>query len=181
VRKLIVRGLPAKPCGRTVWMLVGGRLRLRRAGLDLAIGSVAEELRIEPSVYEGYEAGVEQVPALVLTEIADLFRVPVLWFFQDVVAGEEEDELTAVSRDPPPVYRVATVEERSHFLADSFRKLDLAGQQHLLAIAAALCQSNQGLARKSGRRIDPAVRSPKTARSNVQRVSKSQNSSRKSK
>jgi hypothetical protein len=39
---------------------------------------------------------------------------------------------------PHEAYRVATLEERVEFLADSFRKLDLEGQQHLLALAGAL-------------------------------------------
>jgi hypothetical protein len=36
---------------------------------------------------------------------------------------------------------VATLEERAEFLAASFRKLDLEGQQHLLAIASALSRT----------------------------------------
>jgi hypothetical protein len=34
------------------------------------------------------------------------------------------------------------LEDRMRFLAESFRKLDLEGQQHLLAIAGALIQTS---------------------------------------
>ena len=129
-------------------MLVGDRLRARRIHLGLAITSVAEGLGIEPRAYEEYEAGVVQAPASLLAEIANLLDIPVLWFFQDIVGRGGEDERATPCLASPPSYRVATMDERILFLAESFRNLDLEGQQHLLAIAAALSRSKQQQARE---------------------------------
>jgi hypothetical protein len=50
-------------------------------------------------------------------------------------------------------YRVTTLEERVNFLAESFKKLDLEGQQQLLALAMALCQSNREPSSTCGRNV----------------------------
>lgn len=138
IKRLMVKprdgGLEADPCGSAIWIVVGRRLRHRRTQLGFDIDHVATNAGISPSVYEGYELGVHQTPVLLLAQIADLFGVPVVWFFEDVGFDAE-----AVARsDSPAVYTVATVEQRIQALADSFRKLDLEGQQHLLAISGAL-------------------------------------------
>jgi len=139
IKRLMVKPLDseleANPCGSALWTVVGRRLRRRRTELDLDIDHVARTIGISPTVYANYELGV-QTPASQLAEIADLFDVPVVWFFQDV--GIEEKAAPPVAS--PAVYRVATVEFRIQALADAFRKLDLEGQQHLLAISRALSQ-----------------------------------------
>jgi transcriptional regulator with XRE-family HTH domain len=121
-----------------LWLRIGDRLRSRRTHLGLTTSSVAQELGIDPQAYEAYEAGTEQTPALLLTQIAEVFSVPVFWFFQDV-AFEAADAQPSLKG----AYRVATLEERMLFLTDSFRKLDLEGQQHLLAVAGALAQTSR--------------------------------------
>jgi transcriptional regulator with XRE-family HTH domain len=136
----VARGSKSTPDGSTVWKLVGRRLHARRTELGLAVDLVADEINTAPTVYESYEAGDAQTPAELLAEMARLFGVPVLWFFQDVVsqaeiAGDREADL-----EGPHVYRIATVEQRLHFLTESFCKLDLEGQQYLLAIVGALTQ-----------------------------------------
>jgi hypothetical protein len=65
--------------------------------------------------------------------------VRVFFFFQDIDFGDESASDVAASSHG--AYRVATLEERAEFLAASFRKLDLEGQQHLLAIASALSRT----------------------------------------
>jgi transcriptional regulator with XRE-family HTH domain len=105
---------------------------------------LADELGIDPSVYDAYEAGGEQVPARTLSQLAELLGVSVLWFFQDVAAQETTEPATA---QPGRLYRVATLDERMRFLVESFRKLDLEGQQYLIAIAGALTQSSRRSAR----------------------------------
>jgi transcriptional regulator with XRE-family HTH domain len=177
--KGVVRGFPTAPGGRSIWVLVGGRLRALRLQLDLTIDDVAEKLQIEASSYERYEAGVEQIPAQLLTEVAEIFGVPVLGFFLDVIDGPDEVAPLA-SAGQPPIYRVATMDERAQCMADRFRKLDIEGQQHLLAIAAALSQTEAGLATESNGHHMKA-RSSKPAPRGVQRRSSLQNSSRKSK
>jgi transcriptional regulator with XRE-family HTH domain len=183
VTKRLVRALPTDARVRTISALVGRRLRARRTHLGLAIVNVAKALGIAPSVYKGYEAGTEQAPALLLADIAELYGRPVLWFFQDVAALEEENRQIGGCCNSPRVYRVATVEQRVHFLIKSFQTLDLEGQQHLIAIAAALSLSDQELSGR-GSKCQPVadrvwVKEP--ASTGLQRNSSLQNSSRKSK
>jgi transcriptional regulator with XRE-family HTH domain len=127
--------------GCTLWRCVGERIKMRRVHLGFSSKMLADELGIDPSAYDAYEAGGEQAPARMLSQIAELLGVSVLWFFQDVAFEEETTELPA-SR-PGGIYCVATLEDRMRFLADAFRKLDLEGQQHLIAIAGALTQTSR--------------------------------------
>lgn len=161
--KRIVEAAPAAQCGRSIWVLVGDRLRARRARLGLTIESVAEQLGVEPGTYERYEDGIDQAPALLLTEVAEKLGVPVLWFFQDVIAQDvPEDAGAPVVAEQARVYRVATTEDRVQAMADRFRKLDFEGQQHLLGIASALARSD-GDARSEGLHYRPADRALKRA------------------
>lgn len=139
VTKRVVDDLPHHPC-RPIWLLVGERMRARRMQRGLAVHRVAEALGISRATYVSYESGQTQVSALLLTQLAEFLGVPLVWFFHDTSLPEEEGcDGFGVS---PPTYRVATFEQRVDVLADSFRRLDLEGQQHLLAIADALCKSN---------------------------------------
>src|SRR5262245_45061778 len=131
---------PVEHVGCRLWRCVGERIRNRRVHLGFSNKMLADALGIDPSAYDAYEAGGEQAPARILSQIAELLGVPVLWVFQDVTLEEEAAE-AAASR-PGGVYRVATLEERMGFLAESFRKLDLEGQQHLIAIAGALTKTS---------------------------------------
>ena len=133
------RCAPAEPHGRTLWVRIGRRLQSRRTELGLTVSEVARVLAIAPRAYKALEEGIERVPASILGQIAELFRVRVFFFFQDIDFGDESASNVAAS--PPGVYRVATLEERVEFLADAFRKLDLEGQQHLLALASALSRT----------------------------------------
>jgi transcriptional regulator with XRE-family HTH domain len=125
--------------GGTLWVHIGRRLQTRRTELGLSVDDVARQLGIAPRVYEALEEGLERAAASLLGRIAELFRVRVFWFFQDVEFGDESASEAVGS--PHGAYRVATLEERVEFLADSFRKLDLEGQQHLLAVANALSRT----------------------------------------
>jgi transcriptional regulator with XRE-family HTH domain len=137
-------GMEAGPCGGGVWSRVSRQLRRRRTQLGFDVDHVASHLEVSPAIYEGYEGGV-QAPAFMLSQIADLFGVPVVSFFQDVAreAAEGDDTETA----QPAVYRVATPEYREQVLTEYFRGLDLEDQQHLLAISKALSQAKS---RKGG-------------------------------
>jgi transcriptional regulator with XRE-family HTH domain len=132
---------PVEPVGCTFWRRVGERIRRRRVGLGFSNKRLADELGIDLSAYDAYEAGREQIPARMLSQIAELFGVSVLWFFQDITFEEETPEPAA--SQPGRDYRVATLDERMRFLAHAFRKLDLEGQQHLIAIAGALTQTSR--------------------------------------
>ena len=47
----------------------------------LSEGRAIDKLGIDPSAYDAYEAGGEQAPARMLSQIAELLEVSVLWFF----------------------------------------------------------------------------------------------------
>lgn len=128
----------ADPCGVGVWLRVGRQLQRRRMQLGYDIDHVASNIGIGPAVYAGYESGV-QAPAFLLSEIADLFGVPVVSFFQDVVREASENPDTGQAQ--PVVYGVATSEHRERVLTGFFRNLDLEDQQYVLAISKALAQA----------------------------------------
>jgi transcriptional regulator with XRE-family HTH domain len=138
IKHVVAQGCEPDTHGRPVWKRVGRRLLARRIELGLSIDQLADELVIAPSAYESYEQGAAQAPALLLAQIANLFAVPVHWFFLDALAHWEVDD--AAPDDVPRSYRVATTEQRTRFLAEAFCRLDLEGQQLLLAIVAALSQ-----------------------------------------
>jgi transcriptional regulator with XRE-family HTH domain len=120
-------------------------MRRRRVDLGLDADRVAQLVGVSVETYEGFEEGVPTSASL-LAQIADLFDIPVVWFFHGVAQEEPEE------REPAPdagavSYRVATIEHRIKALADTFRKLDFEGQQHLLAISQALSRSNAAAAR----------------------------------
>src|SRR5262245_35152556 len=127
------------PC-QSIWLLVGKRIRARRLQRGHPVRHLAEELGVSLAAYVRCESGVAPLPAVQLSQLSKLLGVPIIWFFQDASPAEESGSCT--DHDSPAAYRVATLEQRIGALADSFRKLDLEGQQHLLAIADALCRTD---------------------------------------
>jgi transcriptional regulator with XRE-family HTH domain len=138
-----IRGSPgADASSSAVWAGVGRRLRRRRTELGFSADRVAKCIGISAEMCEDYETGAP-IPASVLAQFADLFDTPVVWFFQEVAVeqGMSPEEAAAGAAEPV-VYTVATVEHRAQALVDCFRRLDLEGQQHLLAISMALSRAN---------------------------------------
>lgn len=133
-------GGPDAVCGGPVWVAVGRRLQQRRLELGFSLDHVAQWAGVSVETYEGYEIGAP-IPASLLAQTADLLDTSVVWFFQGI-ADEKPAEADRDSSPQPAVYRVATIEHRIQALAESFRKLDFEGQQHLLAISRALSQSS---------------------------------------
>jgi transcriptional regulator with XRE-family HTH domain len=133
-----------------VWTGVGRRLQRRRAELAYGAGHVARSIGVAEDDYEAYEAGAP-IEARLLAQVADLFDVPVVWFFQDV-AHEEPAEREDGPAGEPVVYTVATMEHRAQALVDCFRSLDLESQQHLLAISMALSRAGAGAVRDGSSR-----------------------------
>ena len=129
--------------GSALWMVIGRRLQIRRSELGVSVEQIADELCIPSRIYAAYESGVVETPALVLSQIADLFGVSVSWFFQDVDFGIEDDNELLDDDDSPGIFTVASEDERIQALSECFRSLDLESQQHLLAIAGALSQSTK--------------------------------------
>ena len=127
------------PC-LSIWLLVGKRIRDRRLQRGHPVRHLAVELGVSQAAYMRYESGETPLPAVQLSQLSKLLGVPVIWFFQD--ASSREESGSCIDSASSVTYRVATLEQRIGALADSFRKLDLEGQQHLLAIADALSRTD---------------------------------------
>lgn len=136
--KPVEKAPEADPCGVGVWLRVGRQLQRRRTQLGFDIDHVADSIGVAPAVYAGYESGV-QAPAFLLSEVADLFGVPVVSFFQDI--AREAAESPDPGQAQPGAFRIATPEYREQILTGFFRDLDLEDQQYVLAISKALARA----------------------------------------
>ena len=77
--------------------LVGSRLRLCRELLGWTLQDMAGALGRDAVLLEEYEAGRIRVSPVDLTEIASIFRIPVVWFF--VGAAELDGKGSAARND----------------------------------------------------------------------------------
>src|SRR5262245_4973466 len=80
--------VPVEHIGCTLWRRIGERIRARRIQQGFTNEQLAEELGVDRHAFDAYEAGEEQAPARVLTQIAELLEISVLWFFQDITFEE---------------------------------------------------------------------------------------------
>jgi transcriptional regulator with XRE-family HTH domain len=67
---------------------VGSRIRMRRMMLGLSQTTLGDQLEITFQQVQKYEKGTNRVAASRLQHIADILKVPVPFFFEDVVSGE---------------------------------------------------------------------------------------------
>jgi transcriptional regulator with XRE-family HTH domain len=86
-------------------------------------------------MYAEYETGERLIPANQLAKLAELLKVPVFYFFEDLPTCEEAN---AGQPTTECVYTVATEGERIAALVEDFQRLDFDRQQHLLFVARAL-------------------------------------------
>lgn len=119
---------------------MGVRLQNRRLQLGLQTAAVAAHLGISPSAYQQYELGEAAVPATVLADLVDLFRVPLFYFFQDLVY--DSSETVAEQSEPAAVLTVATHADRVGALIEDFQKLGWQEQQYVLMLAQALARDS---------------------------------------
>lgn len=68
---------------------IGHRLKLRRLQLGLSQQSLALTLGLTPEQVQRYEAGNDRIDAARLQQIAEILRVPILFFFGATVNGAE--------------------------------------------------------------------------------------------
>ena len=113
------------PRAQGLTLHMGVRLQNRRLQLGLQKSAVAAHLGIAPSLYDQYELGEAQVPATVLADVVDLFRVPLFYFFQDLVYDTPEP--ASEETEPAAVLRVATHADRVAALDRGFSQIGLAG------------------------------------------------------
>jgi transcriptional regulator with XRE-family HTH domain len=119
---------------------MGVRLQNRRLQLGLHKAAVAAHLGIAPSLYDQYEQGEAQIPATALADLVDLFKVPLFYFFQDLVYDTPENQ--PEDSEPAAVLRVATHADRVAALIEDFHKLGWQEQQYVLMLAQALTRDS---------------------------------------
>ena len=124
-----------------LWLHLGNRLRFRREQLRIGSPKAAAHVGVALETYEKYETGQHLIPAEQLAELAELFAVPVFYFFEDLEIGEAKPDVQQLK--PAAVYAVATVTDRIAALIDDFQKLDFDRQQHLLLVARALANDTR--------------------------------------
>jgi transcriptional regulator with XRE-family HTH domain len=119
---------------------MGVRLQNRRLQLGLHKATVAAHLGIPPGTYEQYELGEAPVPATVLADLVDLLKVPLFYFFQDLVY--DSSETVSENSEPAAVLTVATHADRVAALIEDFQKLGWQEQQYVLMLAQALARDS---------------------------------------
>jgi len=84
--------------------------------------------------------GEAPVPATALADLVDLFKVPLFYFFQDLVY--DSCEAPSDSSEPAAVLTVATHADRVAALVEDFQKLGWQEQQYVLMLAQALARGS---------------------------------------
>ena len=121
--------------GERLWAQLGSRLRFRREQIGITALKAAAAVGVTRQTYAEYETGQRLIPANQLAKLAELLKVPVFYFFDDLLTFGGAD---AQQPTTEYVYTVATETERIAALVEDFQKLDFDRQQHLLFVARAL-------------------------------------------
>jgi len=122
-----------------LWLGIGARIKLRREQLGMTDWKVAGALGVDLQSYLKYEDGGRLIPADQLAALAQLFDVPIFYFFEDLQRADGEAGDTNADQGEA-IYSIATESERIAALVGDFQKLDFARQQCLLIVADALAK-----------------------------------------
>jgi len=139
---------PAAQGRDRLWAQIGDRIRLRRDQIGMTAWSAASGISVELETYVQYEAGERLIPADQLATLAQLYNVPVFYFFEDLPKVERAPAHTSESSQDLS-YSVTTLTERIASLVGDFQKLDFERQQCLLAVARGLAADGQEEERKA--------------------------------
>jgi transcriptional regulator with XRE-family HTH domain len=74
---------------------VGGRVRLRRMLLGISQEKLGEQLGLTFQQIQKYEKGVNRISASRLFDLAQVLRVPVQYFFEELPSASHKDGFTA--------------------------------------------------------------------------------------
>jgi transcriptional regulator with XRE-family HTH domain len=85
---------------------VGQRIRQRRSLLGLSQETVAGGLGVSFQQVQKYERGTNRMSASRLFELANLFSVPVAYFFENIAASGATAPLTNGSEGFPPLTKI---------------------------------------------------------------------------
>jgi transcriptional regulator with XRE-family HTH domain len=127
-----------KTFAKGLWYHIGARLRTRRAELGLGDGVVAAHLGVQIKNYQQFETGHDRIPAALLLQASELFKVPLSYFFQDLPFSDDVAE--PAQEGPAPVYAVATIDDQLAGLARDFLRSSRQEQSYLLLLARAFAE-----------------------------------------
>jgi transcriptional regulator with XRE-family HTH domain len=116
------------------WFPMGQRLRNRRIQLGFRKGALAAHLGVSVSHFEEMETGSIEMSPVLLGRLSELLKVPVLYFFEDILPGNNGAQPERPERAP------ISDEECLESLVIAFRALDRDKQQCLLTFARVLAR-----------------------------------------
>jgi transcriptional regulator with XRE-family HTH domain len=128
------RSPQVRPVAQGPWVSMGQRLRNRRIQLGFRKGALAAHLSVSVSHFEEMEAGSIEMSPVLLGRLSELLKVPVLYFFEDILPGNNGPQ--SGRPEPAPV----SDEERLASLVSTFRALDQDKQQCVLTFARVLAR-----------------------------------------
>jgi len=126
------------------WHQLAARVRHRRVELGFKENAVAAHLGVGVEAYGEFESGGIRIPAALLAELSDLFKVPLFFFFQDLRFKEEDVDPSILAG--APVLTVATTADQLAILAQNFMSSSQEGRRLLLLLARAFAQEAHGMA-----------------------------------
>ena len=124
------------------WYQLAARVRNRRVELGFKEAAVAAHLGVSLDAYRAFEAGGTRVPAALVAQLGDLFKVPLFFFFQDLRSKEEDVDPSILTG--APVLTVATTADQLAVLTQNFMNSSQEGQRLLLLLARAIAQDADG-------------------------------------
>jgi transcriptional regulator with XRE-family HTH domain len=137
------------PRRERLWAHLGSRIKLRREQLGVTGWTAASAVGVDLPMYQDYEQGERLIPADQLAALAQLYNVPVFYFFETLEKIDRAQEV-AKGSESEVGYAVATATERIAILIEDFLKLDFARQQCLLVVARALADDSNDSSRWTG-------------------------------
>lgn len=104
--------------------LVGQRVRVRRALLDMSQEALAEMLGVSFQQLQKYEKGINRICASRLFELSQALRVPVSYFFEDVrIDGEATQVQSGMDKTGEPAELQSLICEKTAELLRSFLRI----------------------------------------------------------
>src|SRR6516225_7242395 len=78
--------------GERLWAQIGSRLRFRREQIGITALKAAAAVGVTRQTYAEYETGERLIPANQLAKLAELLKVPVFYFFDEVPTCKAADD-----------------------------------------------------------------------------------------
>jgi Zn-dependent peptidase ImmA (M78 family)/transcriptional regulator with XRE-family HTH domain len=91
---------------------LGRRLRIAREARGLSQQAAADAIGVPRTAITQMESGNRAVSTLELTKLAELYRRPVTYFFEEAAPAEEEDVLVALHRVAPGLEQDSAVRDQ---------------------------------------------------------------------